>query len=107
MKNIRDQITEGLTDGDTVEDLLKEKDLTLNKAITTCCAQEDVKRQRAEITQEVCIELSIQTIRQTLPYQVPPPSTCLPWLWWYSTKEAGNSALPTTWNVTLGNESAI
>ena len=43
MKSIRDQIIEGLTDGDTVEDLLKEKDLTLDKTIITCRAQEAAK----------------------------------------------------------------
>ena len=39
-KNIRDQIIEGLLDGDTVEHLLQEKELNLDKAITTCRAQE-------------------------------------------------------------------
>ena len=48
-KNIRDQIIEGLLDSDTVEHLLQEKDLTLDKAITTCRAQEAAKKQRAEI----------------------------------------------------------
>ena len=44
-KNIRDQLIEGLLDGDTVEHLLQEKDLTLDKAITTCRAQEAAKKQ--------------------------------------------------------------
>ena len=35
-KNIRDQITEGLLDGNTVEDLLQELDLTLATTITKC-----------------------------------------------------------------------
>jgi hypothetical protein len=49
-KNIRDQIIEGLIDGDTVEVLLREKDLTLETTITKCRGQEAAKRQRAEIT---------------------------------------------------------
>ena len=42
-KSIRDQIIEGLTDDDTVKDLIKGKDLTLDKTITTCRAQEAAK----------------------------------------------------------------
>ena len=48
-KNIRDQVIQGLLDGDTVEDLLKEKDPSLDKTIATCRAQEAAKRQRAEM----------------------------------------------------------
>ena len=48
-KNIRDRVIQGLLDGDTVEDLLKEKDLSLDKTIATCRAQEAAKRQRAEM----------------------------------------------------------
>ena len=39
-KSIRDQIIEGLLDGDTVEHLLQEKDLSLDRAISVCQAQE-------------------------------------------------------------------
>ena len=39
-KNIRDQLIEGILDGDTVEDLLQIKDLNLDKAIQVCQAQE-------------------------------------------------------------------
>ena len=49
-KNIRDQLIEGITDGDTVEDLLQIKDLTLDKAIQVCQAQEAAKKQRSNIT---------------------------------------------------------
>ena len=49
-KNMQDQIIEGLQDVDTIEQLLKEKDLTLDKAINTCRAQEAAKKQRAEIS---------------------------------------------------------
>ena len=44
---IRDQIIEGLVDGDATEDLLKEKDLALHTAITKCRAQE---AERAEMS---------------------------------------------------------
>jgi len=44
-KNIRDQIIEGLIDGDTVESLLQEKDLTLDTTITKCRGQEAAKHQ--------------------------------------------------------------
>ena len=49
-KNIRDQIIEGLIDGDTVEDLLKEKELTLATTISKCRSLEAAKRQRAEMS---------------------------------------------------------
>ena len=51
-KNIRDQIIEGLLDGETVEDLLKERDLSLDSSISKCRAHEAAKRQRAEILGE-------------------------------------------------------
>ena len=35
-KNIRDQVIEGLLDGDTVESLLREKNLTLESTISKC-----------------------------------------------------------------------
>ena len=49
-KNIRDQIIEGLIDGNTVEVLLREKDLTLETTITKCRGQEAAKPQQAGIT---------------------------------------------------------
>ena len=51
-KNVRDQIIEGLLDGDTVETLLWERDLTLQDTILKCRGQEAAKRQRAEIVSE-------------------------------------------------------
>ena len=48
-KNIRDQIIEGIHDGDTIQNLLQEKDLSLPKAITMCQAQEAAKKNRAEM----------------------------------------------------------
>ena len=48
-KNIRDQIIEGVNDGDTVEHLLQQQNLTLDTAITTCRSQEAAKNQCREI----------------------------------------------------------
>ena len=48
-KNIRDQIIEGLLDGDTVETLLQETNLTLATTISKCQAQEAAKKQRASL----------------------------------------------------------
>ena len=62
-KNIRDQIIEGIADGDTVEDLLKEKDLSLDTAISKCRAQEAAKKQRAEIPNGTDSVL-VHTVRQ-------------------------------------------
>ena len=42
-KSIRDQIIEGILDGDTIEHLLQQQNLTLDKAITMCRAEEPLK----------------------------------------------------------------
>lgn len=49
-KNIRDQIIEGLLEGDIVEELLKEKDLSLETTVSKCRAQEAARKQRVEIS---------------------------------------------------------
>ena len=49
-KNLHEQIIEGILDGDTVEDLLQEKDLSLARAIQIFQAQEAAKRQRASMS---------------------------------------------------------
>ena len=48
-KNIRDQIIKGLLDADTTENPLQETDLTLDRAITKCQAQEAAKKQRVRL----------------------------------------------------------
>ena len=64
-KNIRDQIIEGLTKGDIVKDLLKEKSLTLETSVSICRAQEAARKQRAEISG---VSPRVQAVRQgTLP----------------------------------------
>ena len=49
-KNLRDQIIEGILDGNTVEELLQEKDLSLTRAIQIFQAQEMAKRQCASMS---------------------------------------------------------
>ena len=44
-KSLRDQIIENLLDGDTVEYLLQEKDLSLDKTVHMCQTQEAAKKQ--------------------------------------------------------------
>ena len=75
-KNIRDQIIEGLLDGDTVEDLLQAKDLTLETAVAKCRA---AKRQRAQLhVPRDLAEPSIQTLRRARlhPASAPPTQVC-------------------------------
>ena len=43
-KSIRDQIIEGILDGDTTEHLLQQQDLTLDAAITMWRAEEAAKK---------------------------------------------------------------
>ena len=62
-ENIRDQIITGLADGEAVEDLLKEKNLTLDTALTKCCVHEAAKRQRAKLAGGT-LESSIHTVRR-------------------------------------------
>ena len=79
-KNIRDQIIQGLLDGDTIEDLLKEKDLSLDKTIATCRAREAAKKQRAEMVSPPGEVAAIQTMpRRAAPNsmrQTMPTTTC-------------------------------
>ena len=49
-KNIRDQVIEGILNGDTTEELLKVRDLTLDDTIAKCRASEAAKKQRAEMS---------------------------------------------------------
>ena len=48
-KSLRDQVVEGLKDADTVKDLLKQRNLTLDIAITTCQAMEAAKKDVSSI----------------------------------------------------------
>ena len=50
-KSIHDLIIEGLLDGNTVDHLLQENDLSLHKTIRMCKGQEAAKKQRAAIQQ--------------------------------------------------------
>ena len=48
-KAIRDQIIEGLLDGETIQELLQEKTLTLDQAITKCRGLEAAKKSHSDI----------------------------------------------------------
>ena len=48
-KAIRDQIIEGLLDGEIIQELLRVKDLTLDQAITKCRGLEAAKKSRQDI----------------------------------------------------------
>ena len=63
-KSICDQIIEGLLDGDVVEDLLKDKELTSADTISRCRAQKAAKQQRAEITHIPLENTFVQTVKR-------------------------------------------
>ena len=46
---MQDQLSVAVTDGNTVEDLLQENNLTLTRAITICRSKEAAKRHRFKI----------------------------------------------------------
>ena len=48
-KNIRDQVIEGIWDGDTIESLLQEGDLSLAKTISICRSKQAAKKNRSDI----------------------------------------------------------
>ena len=48
-RSIRDQIIEGLRDGDTVEDLLQESELTLTTTVAKCRSKEAAKKNRLQM----------------------------------------------------------
>ena len=61
-KSIRNQIIEGLNDGDMVEDLLQVSDLTLSVAVTKCQSQEAAWKHRTDITAQ---EDVVATLRRS------------------------------------------
>ena len=64
-KALRDQIIEGLLDGDTIQELLQSKDLMLDQIITRCRGLEAAKKSRAEI-QHLPEAYSVQAIAQSI-----------------------------------------
>ena len=50
-KSLGDQIIEGLQEADIIEYLLKEKDLSLESTIMSCCSYEAAKKHCLDITQ--------------------------------------------------------
>ena len=63
-KALRDQIIEGLYDGDTVEQLLRERKLTIDGVISTCRAHESAKQQRADMKSHVVNRTATTSYRQ-------------------------------------------
>ena len=49
---MRDQLSEAVTDGNTVEVLLEENNLTLTRAITICCSKEAAKKHCFDLARE-------------------------------------------------------
>ena len=80
--SIRDQIIEGLLDGDTVEDLLKEKDLTLEKQSPHATPRKVQKDSGQKLISCDLTEPAIQTIRRSRPAHTS-ISTSVPRLWWW------------------------
>lgn len=99
-KNIRDQIIEGLLDGDAVEHLLREKDLTLDKAITTCRAQEAAKKQRAEISNTSSEPAYVQTLHRQSNLTRPPLGRSCPGCGGGLHNGAAHAVQPTTTHAT-------
>ena len=66
-KGVRDQIIEGLSDGDTIEDLLQMSNLTLQAAVEKCRSREAAKKDCSEITHPPEIVAAIQKPQQTPP----------------------------------------
>jgi len=56
-KNIRDQIIEGLSDGDTTEDLLQESNLTLAATISKCQSRKTANKNRSEMANQSTAEV--------------------------------------------------
>jgi len=73
-KGIRDQIIEGLSDGDTIEDLLQVSDLTLQVTIDKCRSREAAKKNRSDITHSPEVVAAVR--RPTHPIQPIKQATC-------------------------------
>ena len=75
-KSFRDQIIKGLQDPETIEDLLKEKDLTMETTIMHCRSCETARRYHADLGHEDPSTMAeIQTPHQTAKVK-PPFSGC-------------------------------
>ena len=68
-KSIRDQIIKGLSDGDTIEDLLQVSDLTLAAAITECQSREATWKHQTDITAQGDVVVVLR--KPQAPYQTP------------------------------------
>ena len=76
-KNLRDQIIEGLRDAETIEDLLKENNLTLDNTIARCRSREAARKQCSDITQQEPEGMAAMQITQREIASAPVgPGTC-------------------------------
>ena len=87
-KSIGDQIIEGILDGDTIEHLLQQQNLTLDTAITMCRAKEATKKQRSDIT------LATHDTVLTLWRQKKPVTQFIAPLMWRQTTSGGLKPVP-------------
>ena len=77
-KSIRNQIVKGLIEGDTVEDLLKVKNLPLMATISKCRALEAARQQREEITHTQLGNMLVHTVRRPAPQRPSNTATTCP-----------------------------
>ena len=74
-RSIRDQIIKGIRDGDTVEELLQENNLTLATTITKCRSKEAAKKNRLDMaTSELEVVAALRRPHQ--PVHHTSPATC-------------------------------
>ena len=76
-KGIWDQIVEGLLDGDAIEDLLKERELSLDTAISKCRAKKAARQQREEITNVSSESTLVQAVQKAPKNISPRPSSAM------------------------------
>ena len=83
---IRDQFIEGISDGDTVEQLLRERKFTLDKAMSISCAHKSAKHLRADIKDHVIGRASmrhkiIEKTMQAREKTIMQPARSAGWMW--------------------------
>ena len=72
-KSIHDQVIEGLSDGDTIEDLLQISDLTLDTTISKCQSREAARKHRTDITAQGD---TVAALRKSQTPHPAPQATC-------------------------------
>ena len=72
-KSICDQVIEGLSDGDTIEDLLQVSELTLDMTIKKCQSREAARKHHTDITAQGDV---VAALRKSQTLHPAPPATC-------------------------------